>query len=84
MGVRGTVNDGSGGNASDAEQWGVAGEALLAHRPLLTSYCEAQLGTPVLWYEMINTLRSVTTCHHANLLLLQIFFFNFILFLNFT
>ena len=40
--------------------------------PLLTSCCAAQLGTPVLWYEMINTLRSVTTCHHANLSLLQI------------
>ena len=27
------MNDGSGGNASDVEQWGVAGEALLAHLP---------------------------------------------------
>ena len=26
--------DGSGGNASDGERWGAAGEALLAHPPL--------------------------------------------------
>lgn len=30
MGVRGNVNDGSGGNASDAEQWGV--ECFLLHK----------------------------------------------------
>ena len=32
--------DGSGGNASDGEQWGAADEALLARR-LLTSCCVA-------------------------------------------
>ena len=34
------MSDGSGSNASEREQWGAAGEALLTH-PLLTSCCAA-------------------------------------------
>ena len=38
------MGDGSGGNASDGEQWRAADEALLTHPPL-TSYCAAQFLT---------------------------------------